>query len=95
MKGTGYRVSFSKNVISSDGHPYKCLQDVIVVTANTQDEGVTVSRGAHGDPHRKKPLLTPNRPSLLDRLTIASTVHLIRYTFVQGTPWVRNASCGG
>ena len=44
MKGTGYRVSFSKNIISSDGHPYKCLQDVIVVTANTQDEALEMAK---------------------------------------------------
>ena len=38
---TAYRVSFFKNLLSSDGHPFRCIQRIIKINhARTDDRAI-------------------------------------------------------
>jgi hypothetical protein len=40
MSDKAYRVSFFKNLVSSDGHRFKCLQEAITVKSQSSDDAV-------------------------------------------------------
>jgi len=48
-----YRVTFFKNLLSSDGHPFKCIQGVVNVRhARNADRAVEAAELRYGRLHR-------------------------------------------
>jgi len=41
---TSYQIKFFKNLVSSDGHPFKVLQRVIVSQSESCDEAVRIAQ---------------------------------------------------
>ena len=41
---TSYRIKFFKNLVNSDGHPFKVLQRVIVSQSDSCDEAVRIAQ---------------------------------------------------
>ena len=41
---TNYQIKFFKNLVSSDGHPFKVLQRVIVSQSDSCDEAVRIAQ---------------------------------------------------
>jgi len=41
---TSYQIKFFKNLVSSDGHPFKVLQRVIVSQSESYDEAVRIAQ---------------------------------------------------
>jgi hypothetical protein len=52
MKKRAYRVSFSKDLLSSDGHPFRCLQDTIQVVAKSTEEATQAAQKQFEDRRR-------------------------------------------
>jgi hypothetical protein len=41
---TSYHIKFFKNLVNSDGHPFKVLQRVIVSQSDSRDEAVRIAQ---------------------------------------------------
>lgn len=44
MRLTKYKVSFLKDLVSSDGHPFRCVQETIFVAAKTPAEATKMAQ---------------------------------------------------
>jgi len=49
---TRYKVFFFKNLLSSDGHPFRCLQQTIEVEASSPERAVQVAERRYQRLHR-------------------------------------------
>lgn len=49
-----FRVSFFKTVLSSNGHRFKCLQDVIDIRSPTPDQAVAAAAALFAQQHGQR-----------------------------------------